>query len=60
VKARHTDLAELAGATRPRISERLAEFETNSLITRRKRQLIVKRDRLEDFLSSTTPRGSSR
>src|ERR1700688_472032 len=51
VPARHKDLAELAGASRPRVSEHLMEFESKGLIIRRKRQLIVKRDRLEDFLS---------
>jgi CRP-like cAMP-binding protein len=51
VKARHKDLAELAGASRPRVSEHLMEFEDKHLITRRKRQVIVNRDRLESFLS---------
>ncbi|MGO9603697.1 MAG: Crp/Fnr family transcriptional regulator [Candidatus Binataceae bacterium] len=51
VAVRHKDLAELAGASRPRVSEHLMEFEGKHLIERRKRQLIVKRDRLEDFLS---------
>jgi CRP-like cAMP-binding protein len=51
VPARHKDLAELVGASRPRVSEHLMEFESKHLIIRRKRQLIVKRDRLEDFLS---------
>jgi hypothetical protein len=53
VAARHKDLAELAGASRPRVSEHLMEFERKQLIIRRKRQLIVKRDRLEDFLSGS-------
>ena len=48
---RHKDLAELAGASRPRVSEHLTEFEDKHLITRRKRQVIVNRDRLESFLS---------
>jgi CRP/FNR family transcriptional regulator, cyclic AMP receptor protein len=51
VKARHTDLAELAGASRPRVSEHLTDFENKHLIIRRKRQLIVDRDRVESFLS---------
>ncbi|MGO9453789.1 MAG: Crp/Fnr family transcriptional regulator [Candidatus Binataceae bacterium] len=51
VAVRHKDLAELAGASRPRVSEHLMEFERKHLIERHKRQLIVKRDRLEDFLS---------
>ncbi|HKN01541.1 MAG TPA: Crp/Fnr family transcriptional regulator [Candidatus Binataceae bacterium] len=53
VPVRHKDLAELAGASRPRVSEHLMEFEENHFIGRRKRQLIVKRDRLEDFLSGS-------
>ncbi|HVB80868.1 MAG TPA: Crp/Fnr family transcriptional regulator [Candidatus Binataceae bacterium] len=53
VPARHKDLAELVGASRPRVSEHLIEFEQKHLIMRRKRQLIVKRDRLEDFLSAS-------
>jgi DNA-binding MarR family transcriptional regulator len=51
VRARHRDLADLAGASPPRVSEHLTEFEDQHFITRRKRQLIVKRDRLESFLS---------
>jgi Crp-like helix-turn-helix domain len=51
VTVRHKDLAELAGASRPRVSEYLMEFESNHLIERRKRQFIVKCDRLGDFLS---------
>jgi CRP-like cAMP-binding protein len=51
VKARHRDLAELAGASRPRVSEHLMEFKDKHLITQRKRQLIVNRGRLESFLS---------
>jgi CRP/FNR family cyclic AMP-dependent transcriptional regulator len=56
VPARHKDLAELVGASRPRVSEHLMEFEQKRLIIRRKRQLIVKRDRLEDFLSGSRSR----
>jgi CRP/FNR family transcriptional regulator, cyclic AMP receptor protein len=50
VKARHKDLAELLGASRPRVSEYMKEFEDKGLVARRARQLIVKRDRLENFL----------
>ena len=53
VPAGHKDLAELAGASRPRISEHLMEFERKRLIIRRNRQLIVNRDQLEDFLSAS-------
>src|SRR6266478_6210990 len=53
VKARHKDLAELLGASRPRVSEHMKEFEHKNLVARRARQLIVKRDRLENFLLQT-------
>ena len=49
--ARHRDLAELIGASRPRITEHLSSFERKHLISRNGRQLVVNRDRLESFLS---------
>jgi CRP/FNR family transcriptional regulator len=52
VPATHKDLAELVGASRPRVTEYLTEFERKHLIVRDGRQLIVKRDRLESFLAS--------
>jgi CRP/FNR family transcriptional regulator len=51
VSARHQDLAELVGASRPRVTEYLAQFEREYLIIRDGRQLIVRRDRLESFLA---------
>src|SRR5580658_8912759 len=51
VPARHKDLAELVGASRPRITEHLIEFERKHLISRNSRQLVVNRDRLETFLA---------
>jgi CRP-like cAMP-binding protein len=56
--ARHKDLAELAGGSRPRISEHLAEFVKKRLIVREKRQLIVNRARLESFLSMSHSRAA--
>ena len=53
VTARHTDLAELVGASRPRVIEYLSSFEQNHLIVRDGRRLIVRRDRLEQFLAQT-------
>jgi hypothetical protein len=50
VSARHQDIAELVGASRPRVTEYLASFEREHLITRDGRQLIVRCDRLESFL----------
>ena len=51
--ARHSDLAELVGASRPRITEHLISFERKNLISRNGRQLVVNRDRLESFLGPT-------
>jgi CRP-like cAMP-binding protein len=55
VPARHQDLAELAAASRPRVTEALIEFERKRMIVRRDRQLIIKRDRLESFLAHAHP-----
>jgi CRP-like cAMP-binding protein len=60
VPASHKDLAELVGASRPRVTEYLASFERKHLIARDGRQLIVKRNRLGDFLAqrhASAPRG---
>jgi CRP-like cAMP-binding protein len=51
--ARHRDLAELVGASRPRITEDLIWFERKHFISRDKRQLIVHCDRLQSFLEQT-------
>jgi CRP-like cAMP-binding protein len=51
VRASHKDLAELVGATRPRVTEYLASFERKHLMVRDGRQLIVRRDRLGTFLA---------
>jgi CRP/FNR family transcriptional regulator len=51
VPARHKDLAELVGASRPRVTEYLALLEHERMIVREGRQMIVKRDRLESFLA---------
>ena len=51
VAARHQDLGELVGASRPRVTEYLSSFEHNRLIIRDGRQLIIRRDRLERFLA---------
>lgn len=44
---RHKDLADLVGATRPRVTEHLAELEREHLLIRQGRQLIVRLDRIE-------------
>jgi CRP-like cAMP-binding protein len=51
--ARHKDLAELVGASRPRVTEYLSSLERKGLIVRDGRQLIVRRDRLESFLDES-------
>jgi CRP/FNR family transcriptional regulator, cyclic AMP receptor protein len=51
VSTRHKDLAELVGASRPRVTEYLLEFERKRMIVRRDRHLIIKRDRLVNFLA---------
>jgi CRP-like cAMP-binding protein len=51
VHARHRDLAELVGASRPRITEHLIEFEEKKLISRDDHQFTVHRERLESFLA---------
>jgi len=53
VHARHRDIAELVGASRPRITEHLIEFEEKRLITREDHHLTVHRDRIESFLAQT-------
>jgi len=60
VPARHQDLAELVGASRPRVTEYLAKFERERLIVRRGRELVVKRDRIERFLERQHPAASPR
>jgi len=54
VKARHKELAELLAALDPRVSEIMKEFDDQGLdCTGQAGQLIVKRDRLENFLLQT-------
>src|SRR5580704_1313921 len=56
VPARHKDLADLVGASRPRVTEFLIEFERKHFVIRDERYLIVKRERLETFLAETPSR----
>ena len=60
VSARHKDLADLVGASRPRVTEFLNQFERDNLIVHDQRHLIVRRDRLENFLAQTHSGTSSR
>ena len=52
----HKDLADLVGATRPRVSEHLAELECEHLLIRQGRQLIVCLEKIEN--STDVPNGS--
>ncbi len=54
VPVRHQDLAELVGASRPRVTEYLTSFERKHLIVRDGRQLIVRPERLESFLAQSS------
>jgi CRP-like cAMP-binding protein len=56
VPARHKDLADLVGASRPRVTEFLIQFERNHFIIRDERHLIVRRARLESFLAEAHSR----
>ena len=58
--ARHRDIAELVGASRPRVTEYLTSFERKHLIVRDGRQLIIRRDRLESFLAEAHPHVNGR
>jgi len=53
VPARHRDLAELVGASRPRVTEHLMRFERNKWIVRENREIAVMPDRLESFLDKS-------
>jgi CRP-like cAMP-binding protein len=55
VHPRHRDLADLVGASRPRITEHLIQFEKKHLISRDHHQFTVNRDRVESFLAQTHP-----
>jgi CRP-like cAMP-binding protein len=57
VPARHRDLAELVGASRPRVTEHLIAFELGHMIARKDGRMVVKRERLERFLAGAHPAG---
>lgn len=50
----HNDLAGLAGATRPRVTEHIAEFECEHLLIRQGRQMIVRLDKIENSIGVPT------
>ena len=51
----HRDLADLVGASRPRVTEHLAALEREHLLVRQGRQLILCRDRIEASMSVPPP-----
>jgi CRP-like cAMP-binding protein len=55
ITTRHKDLADLVSASRPRVTEFLLQFERDGVIIRDQRHLIVRRDRLENFLEKRRP-----
>jgi CRP-like cAMP-binding protein len=56
ISARHRDLADLVGASRPRVTEFLIKFEHDKLINRDEHSLIIHRDRLQTFLAQAHSR----
>ena len=55
VSVRHGDLAELVGASRPRVTEHLLEFTQKHLISRENRHLVVDREGLKGILTAAHP-----
>jgi len=55
IPVRQADLAEMVGASRPRVTEQLTEFVQEALICREGRHFLVNRDRLIDFLAMPHP-----
>ena len=50
VPVRNIDLADLVGASRPRVSEHLLEFAQKHLISRQNRRFVIDNEGLKDFL----------
>lgn len=55
VSLSHQDLADLVGASRPRVTEHLAELEREHLLIRQGRQLIVCLDKIENSTGVPPP-----
>jgi len=53
------DLADLVGASRPRVTEHLAKLERERVLMRQGRQLIVRLDRMENLSISRPERSAS-
>jgi len=52
----HKDLAGLVGASRPRVTEHIAEFEREQVLIRQGRQMILRLDKLEGAISGPKPK----
>jgi CRP/FNR family transcriptional regulator, cyclic AMP receptor protein len=59
IPVRHHDLAELVGATRPRVTERLHEFSQKQLISQQNQRLVVDPEGLKSFLIEARGEGFS-
>jgi CRP-like cAMP-binding protein len=55
----HQDIADLVGASRPRVTEHLAQMEREQLVIRQGRQLIVRVDMLGNAMNVSLPSGPS-
>jgi CRP-like cAMP-binding protein len=55
VAVSHGHLANLVGASRPRVTEHLARLERDGLVIRQGRQLVVCADELEDSMNKRIP-----
>lgn len=51
----HKDIAELVGASRPRVTEHLAQMERQHLLIRQGRYLIVRVDKLGNDIAAAAP-----
>jgi len=56
----HKNLADLVGASRPRVTEYLAELEREHVLIRQGRQLIVRLDKIENSTSVPPPNTNAR
>jgi hypothetical protein len=56
VPVRHSDLAQLVGASRSRVTEHLAGLERDRLVIRQGRQLVLLADKLQNFIGSANRR----
>jgi len=59
VSLSHRDLADLVGASRPRVTEHLAELEREQLLIRQGRQFIVRVDKLANSTGLPPPNADS-